>query len=323
MSAIPTNAVTAVAAGARAGEQARDDAARWLASLPSRTFIRRRATGRPHSRLVMYRTGASSPEFWEKSWLVSPPYRMRGYTLPAWYRRQFRKWLPRHGLIVEAGCGNGNLLRMLVNDDPERWGNFAGVADRGACVEGLDFAGATIEANQRIHPEGRYRVGDVRALPYRDAELSGYISMGVVEHFEDGERAVILNEAARCLRPGGTAVITVPSFSVARRLKAMCRGYPEECPSGTGHGESDGLQFYQFYFQRREIARQIEATGLKVVAIDGYDCRHGFIDAFGGRRTLDRFEKLGKRWAALVDHPPRVVRRFCPHMLMLIARKPA
>lgn len=304
-----------------ARERARAEAERWLASLPSRTVQRGTGPGRPWRRLVMFRKGASTPEFWEKNWLVSPPYRMRGYKLPTWYRAVFTRWLPRDGLMLEAGCGNGNLIRMLVNESPEWWGNFDRKSGGGACVEGLDFAAHVIAENRRIHPEGRYRVGDVRDLPYGAGELSAYLSMGVVEHFGEEERGKILEEAARCLRPGGVAIITVPSFSPARRVRAAFGGYPRETDERRSGASGDGLEFYQYYFRRREIAGQIERAGLRVRAIDGYDCRRGWADAAGSDAIPAWIERRGKRWAARVEQPPRLVRLFCPHMLMLVAVK--
>jgi ubiquinone/menaquinone biosynthesis C-methylase UbiE len=44
---------------------------------------------------------------------------------------------------------------------------------------------------------------DVRALPYRDGSVAGYVSIGVIEHFQSETRQIILQEAARVLRPGG------------------------------------------------------------------------------------------------------------------------
>jgi SAM-dependent methyltransferase len=286
-------------AGAR-----RAEAEAWLAAAPIKTLLRRRAPGRPWPRLVMYRTGAGTPEFWEKTWLVSPPCRMRGYTLPRWYQPVFERWLKRDGLIVEAGCGNGNLLRMMTNHWPD------------TRIEGLDFAENAVAENRRIHPEGRYRVGDVRDLPYQTGELAGYLSMGVVEHFDDAERARILREAARALRPGGVAVITVPHLSPARRFRTLIGGFDPEPP-----GPTPG--FYQFFFTTREITRQVEAAGLRVVAIDGYDCKRGLSDACGPitARLLDRLERRGRRWARLIEQPPRVFRRLCPHMVMVVAVK--
>lgn len=332
MSAIATTPPNPAARAAPVDAQSarRAEAERWLASLPIRTARRRSQPGRPFTRLVMYRTGAATPEFWENTWLVSPPYRMRGYRLPAWYRDIFTRRLPRRGVIVEAGCGNGNLIRMLANEDPRAWGRFAGASlDEAARVEGLDFAENVIAENRRIHPEGVYRVGDVRSLPYGDGEIDGYLSMGVVEHFNDGDRAVILREAARALRRGGVAIITVPAFSLARRARSMLGGFPDEATveRERARAEADNagaarLDFYQFFFGTREFRRQVEAAGLRVVEIDGYDCRRGWTDAFGGAGAIDWLARRSKRAARFIEQPPRALRRFCPHMLMVAAVKP-
>lgn len=306
-------------------DRRRAEAERWLASLPSLTTLRRRSREHPAPRLVMFKTSASSPRYWESLWLVSPSYRMRGHKLPAWYRAVFTRWLPSDGLIVEAGCGNGNLVRMLVNEDPARWGNFAQEPGRGACVEGLDFAERAVAENQRIHPEGRYRVGDVRALPYRDGELSGYLSMGVVEHFDEQQRRQILAEAARCLRPGGVAIFTVPFFSPLRRLRALLGGYRPESsvlPNDPAPDAEQQPEFYQFFFTRREIVRQVQQAGLKVVATDAYDARHGTVTTIGGGRILGAIDKRSARLARFIEQPCRPLRLFAGHMVLMVAVKP-
>jgi SAM-dependent methyltransferase len=301
------------------------EAQKWLDALPSKVVVRHATKGHA-ARLVMYRTNANTPEFWEKLWVVSPCFRMRGYKLPRWYKDVFTRRLPRRGLVVEAGCGNGNLARMLANE---------GIVER---IEGLDFAPDVIAENQRIHPppEGSYRVGDVRNLPFEDGSVAAYLSMGVVEHFDEDERATILREAARCLRPGGVAVVTVPSFSLARRLRARWGGFEDERqllgrieaarsdPDGSGQNADANLAFYQFYFTLGEIRAQVEAAGLRVVEVDGYDCKRGWLDAFGRQasRLVEWIERRGKWFAERVDQPPKVIRRFCPHMLMLVAEKP-
>lgn len=314
-----------VQAAKAAQERARADAATWIASLPSRTTLRRRSAASPHARLVQYRTGASTPEYWEKLWIANPSFRMRGFKLPAWYRDVFTRRLPSDGLIVEAGCGNGNLVRMIIHQDPARWGGAGtsiaastGVTEfGGAVIEGLDFAEQAIAENQRIHPDGRYRVGDVRELPYADGALSGYLSMGVVEHFGEEDRKRILREAARCLRPGGIAIITVPFFSPMRRLRAMFGGFPDE-----GRGVSD-LEFYQFFFCEAEIRRQVEDAGLRVLEVESYDARKGLTDVIGGSSLLARFEKRSRTLARLFDQPPKPIRRCLGHMVMIVAeRKP-
>lgn len=304
-----------------AGEQRRLEAEHWVAALPSRTTLRPRSATSPCPRLVQYRTGASTPEYWEKLWVANPSFRMRGYKLPAWYQDVFSRRLPSDGIIVEAGCGNGNLVRMLINQDPMRWGGGItstelGRTFAGARVEGLDFAERAVAESQRIHPEGCYRVGDVRALPYADGEIAAYLSMGVVEHFDEPTRRVILREAARALRPGGVAIITVPYFSPARRARAMLGGFPRESAG------VDGLEFYQFFFTAREIRQQVEAAGFRIVEVNSYDARKGFTDVLGGNRLLSRLARLGPAAAKTIEQPPRLIRRCFAHMVMMVAVKP-
>ncbi len=138
----------------------------------------------------MYCRGADTPEYWEDHWKQHPPQMMTGMGVYVGFRWAIERYMPREGLIVEAGCGNGNTARTI--------------RAAGYDIECLDFAPEVIAANLAIDPGGCYRVGDVREMPYASGTLTGYISLGVVKHFDDVTRRQILREAARCLMPGAT-----------------------------------------------------------------------------------------------------------------------
>lgn len=265
---------------------------------PGKAMPRRTAFRVADGRLEMYRTDARTPEFWDSLWDADPPRTMTGDRISLWYRARFERYLPRHGLIVEAGCGNGNILRTLTG--------------AGYTVEGLDFAPRAIEASRRIDPAGRYRLGDVRELPYSDGSLAGYLSFGVVEHFDDATRAGILAEAARALCSGGIAVITTPYFSPLRQLRAQA-GYYDDDPRG--------VDFYQCHFTRADLEFQLRAAGLTPVAADGYDLYKGLKDTLGIKSWLDRFSLLGPKARRGLHHPPRWLRLAAAHMLMIIAER--
>lgn len=253
-------------------------------------------------RLVWYRDAADEPGHWERHWREHPPVNIPNLTLPAWYRGLMFRWLPRDGLICEAGCGHGVVKRAL--------------RDKGFEVEGVDFAEETVAANRRVDPSGRYRVADVRGLPYGDGELAGYISLGVIEHFEDdGERGRIVSEAWRCLRRGGVAVISTPYYSPLRRLAG---GFNAD---GSG-GEGGAGAFYQFAFSMSELVGEVEAGGLRVVHRDAYGVRKGFKDTVrrpGVTRAIFGASEDSRRWA---DHPVRPVRLLAGHMAIVVAVKP-
>jgi SAM-dependent methyltransferase len=82
------------------------------------------------------------------------------------------------GLILEGGCGIGQMVHAF------KWQGYNAV--------GIDFARRTIKRVKVAVPELDIRFGDVRNLPFRDGEIAGYWSFGVIEHFWEGyERSVM------------------------------------------------------------------------------------------------------------------------------------
>ena len=58
---------------------------------------------------------------------------------------------------------------------------------------------------------GNIHTGDIRALPLADSSVDLLLATDVIEHVDEDRQAVA--EIRRVLRPGGTALITVPAFS--------------------------------------------------------------------------------------------------------------
>jgi SAM-dependent methyltransferase len=108
-------------------------------------------------------------------------------------------------------------------------------------------------------PGGRHgllaAVGDVRALPFRDASFDAIYSMGTIEHFEETERAV--EEMARVLKPGGRAIVGVPN-----------RHDPFLRPLFATLLQAAGLYGYGYEksYSRRALKQMLEEAGLDVVA---------------------------------------------------------
>jgi SAM-dependent methyltransferase len=97
--------------------------------------------------------------------------------------------------LLDAGCGAGALLAEL--------------SARGRAV-GIDFAASAI-AITRDRGLGGLLHADLQHLPIAAQAFDAVMLCDVLEHVPDDEQA--LREAARVLKPGGIAVITLPALA--------------------------------------------------------------------------------------------------------------
>ncbi|OPX25693.1 MAG: hypothetical protein B1H05_03480, partial [Candidatus Cloacimonas sp. 4484_140] len=107
--------------------------------------------------------------------------------------------------ILEAGCGLGGWVIYLK--------------ERGYDILGLEYETFIIERSKQYDPEIPIIKGDINALDFPNDYFDSYISLGVIEHFEEGPQKA-LSEAYRVLKPNGLAFITVPYLTVLRKLIA-------------------------------------------------------------------------------------------------------
>jgi SAM-dependent methyltransferase len=104
--------------------------------------------------------------------------------------------IPLDADVVDVGTGTGANLRLLKEMGFTR-------------VTGIDPSETAARwcAEKRL---GTVRTGDLCALPLADASVDLVLATDVIEHVAQDGKAVA--EIQRVLRPGGTALITVPAF---------------------------------------------------------------------------------------------------------------
>jgi SAM-dependent methyltransferase len=174
-------------------------------------------------------------------------------------RHVLLKFLPRHGAIVEAGCGLGRYVFYL------RSLGFRAIG----CELLLPALAAARGWALRAAPDAAnaFSAADVRRLPFRDRSLSGYVSLGVVEHFREGPDAAVA-EAHRVLCPGGIAIVEVPS---ARAFDLSLHRAKRAVGSVLGRQRAPSETLHEEPLAPRELAAALERAGFLVLFCDAVD----------------------------------------------------
>jgi SAM-dependent methyltransferase len=259
-------------------------------------FVERRVEGQ---RLAYYMTTADT-NFWDSHWKTyfDPTAHDWADTGPhlGYFEEPFIKYLPKEGRILEAGCGLGYYVAIL--------------RARGYDIEGVEWSRETVEAVRLARPSLPIRVGDVTQLEVRDGYYSGYISLGVVEHRQEGPEP-FLREAYRVLEPGGVALISVPYFHPLRRLKARL---------GLYRGRPDGLEFYQYAFTEMDFAALLQTAGFEIVDKMLYDGFKGVKDEIPLLRQMFKWRGIGWRLQRRLRSWEWAERNL-GHMILFVCRK--
>jgi ubiquinone/menaquinone biosynthesis C-methylase UbiE len=124
-----------------------------------------------------------------------------------WFQAQLKIVLDmlgtEKGLLLDIGCAAG--------------AEFAPLAARGFQIVGLDYSSEMLRlAHNRFRTSVNLCRGDAESLPFPDASFDHVICLGVFEYLSTYEKC--LDEIHRILRPGGLAVISLPTRISLDRL---------------------------------------------------------------------------------------------------------
>lgn len=181
------------------------------------------------------------------------------------------------GPVVDLGCGHGRHAAPL---------NAAGSLQ--GRVVGLELDPYSLAQRTPGFPAVR---GDLRALPFQSGSLAGaYAWYSTLFAFSETEHRVILQEVARCLRPGGRLVFqTVPYERLSEQPgAAFQRSLPDgslleeesrfDPDTGMDHGRRrltlptgrvlSGVYTIRYY-PLADLRQLLEATGLLTKWVHG------------------------------------------------------
>jgi len=192
----------------------------------------------------------------------------------------FKKWLPDHQPILEAGCGSG---RWVIWFEKNGWQ-----------AAGLDWSSSLINRACTEYPNLRFEVGDLRAMPFRNEEFGSVVSLGAIEHSIEGPMGSLL-EFRRILMPEGIAIITVPFLGPIRNITRFLFNRPirffkrskllrsifkkhtggrtikEVNKNILSHYEADytmtqnGWEFFQYHFTKSQFYAMLEQAQFQVL----------------------------------------------------------
>lgn len=163
----------------------------------------------------------------------------------------FHNQIPKNSAVLEGGCGLGVWVLLLKKE--------------GYNIIGVDFSEWTIEKLHHNIPDLPIEIGDVRNLPYKNETFDAYLSLGVVEHFQEGPDRV-LKEAYRVLKPKGLLFLTVPYMNTIRIFLRPFDVIIEKLRS-----RNTNMSFYQYAFSSLEMKHILRSNGYEVMKIYPYN----------------------------------------------------
>jgi len=219
---------------------------------------------------------------------------------------------PNNGTILEGGCGLGQYVYNLTLMDYD--------------AVGIDNAEKIVRKVNRENPSLKIKVGDVRKLPFSDDSITGYWSLGVIEHFFNGYDE-ILKEMRRVIKKKGYLFITFPYMSSIRKFKSKINLYRI---FNSKYYDKNIIpeRFYQYAFDSRKIINDLEKLGFKLILLVPYDGIKGLKDEiffykFFIRKFLQiLYNSYKSRFIGLIKSVlEKVLSKYFGHTVLLILQK--
>jgi len=148
--------------------------------------------------------------------------------------------------VLDVGCGFAHLVRAL--------------AEQGHQAHGCDISEELINYHREHSPFAEFKLSRIdEKLPYDEGAFDVVISSEVVEHVYDV--LGFLRQLARCVRPGGSLVLTTPYHGV-RKIVALTL-------AGKFETHFDPLGQHIRFFTPKSLSRCLSQCGLKMTRWQG------------------------------------------------------
>jgi SAM-dependent methyltransferase len=157
---------------------------------------------------------------------------------PPAHLTRFVRELGPAGAALDLGCGDGRLTDAVEASE----------------LVGADVSGVALErARARLPGTELVRIEPDSPLPFGDSRFELVLCAETLEHARDVQ--LLLSEARRVLRPGGTLAVTTPAHGRSTGLRVLTRGFERVF---------DPLSPHLRFFTRRSLRALLTDTGFEV-----------------------------------------------------------
>lgn len=152
------------------------------------------------------------------------------------------------GVICEAGCGNGRLVRYFMR--------------QGYTIKGFDFISEAIDKIRKAEPEADVETGDILNLHYPDECFDTFLAFGLYHSLPWNLQNQALRETFRVMKPGASLCASFRADNVCNRIVDYLRGKEER------KGEGLENKFHKLNLTQAEFTRLLNSNGFIVEKLD-------------------------------------------------------
>ena len=150
----------------------------------------------------------------------------------------------RDGMILDVGCGYGLILSRLKKPSN--------------ILHGIEVTIKAVQIAKNIVGEGFFCVAKGENIPFESNTFDCLVCSEVLEHLTEEQGNAVLLECYRVLKPGGTAIFTVPN----------------------GKGVSGMLPYHIRFFTFNSFLQTVKAIGYEIVGGQTYGFWVPFVSRF-------------------------------------------
>tara|TARA_B100001057_G_C22866175_1_gene956561 strand:- start:1055 stop:1849 length:795 start_codon:yes stop_codon:yes gene_type:complete len=158
----------------------------------------------------------------------------------------------KSGRIMEAGCGNGRILRYFH--------------DKGYDIVGMDFIKVAIQKLKESDPSLKVEVGDITNLEYADKSFKYILAFGLFHNLEKGLELSI-KETFRILASGGRVCASFRADNIQTRLT----DWLAERRSKNLLNNSDESSFHKMNLTKKEFINLFKNAGFLIDSVSSVE----------------------------------------------------